>query len=143
MLEIGVMYSDNSIVWKDFTNANLLAFVKTGVLFMSFTEERGNRSALVYRHWSRLNREDLGIWHGQDIYYVGINPGTGKLFTHALDQDVFDFRIRDIANPSVQTQVIEAGSITFPPGFVIHTFFGETIDPDVWKTKLTDFEMLF
>jgi len=132
------MYADGSIFWVSLSQIAILR--KTGVLFIVLTTERGNRKALVARFWSRLNRQELGKWHGEDIYYIGVNSETGEYFPHALDDKTFTYHIRKLANPTTDSERIVIMPPNFPPGFKVHEFKGAWIDSPEWEAQLKIFD---
>lgn len=139
MVEMGILYSDLSKVWKPVSDAGL--FIKTGVLTFSFTTQRGNRSALVQRRWSRQNNDIVAArdtaWWGDDIYYVGILPN-GDFFTAQLpvdDEEIITFSDVDGTNTGIATS-----PRTFPADAIMHKFIGDYLNPGQWQIALAIFE---
>lgn len=86
-------------VWKPFEE--LSTFRLDGVLAITLTTERGVRSSLVKRMWSRLNRYDneKEPWHGGDNYAIGV---WGKYFFCDQWDDMEDhLHIRHVDDPLV------------------------------------------
>lgn len=139
MVKMGILYVDGSKVWKPVSDAGL--FVKIGVLTFSFTTERGNRSALLLRMWSRQNNDIVArrdkAWWGDDIYYVGVMPD-GRYFTTQVDENdekIMAFSVED----GERIGTIDCPR-NFPADATIHRFIGGYLEPDEWKKALIIFE---
>ena len=139
MVEVGILYADGAKVWKPL--AEMGDFKKTDVLTFSFTTERGNRSALIARMWSRQNNQtnprQSVAWWGEDFYYVGVLPN-GDFFTTQLaenDEKLITFSSNDGARSGVAIS-----PRTFPTDATIHRFVGAYLEPANWERALAVFE---
>lgn len=139
MVEAGLLYADGEQVWKPVTNMG--DFKTFDVLTFSFTTERGNRSALLPRMWSRQNNDtkaasDLAWW-GDDIYYVGVLPN-GDYFTTQIPED--DEKIKTFSGvDGADTGIVECPR-TFPADATMHRFIGAYLSPADWERALAVFE---
>ncbi len=139
MVEAGILYSDGTQVWKPTTQMG--DFQTFDVLTFSFTTERGNRSALLSRHWSRQNNDIVAMrntaWWGDDIYYVGVLPN-GDFFCKQEpenDEKIVTFSSVD----GSQSGIVEAPR-TFPAEATMHRFIGAFLEPAAWESALAIFE---
>ncbi len=139
MVEVGILYADGAKVWKPVPQTG--DFKKTDVLTFSFTTERGNRSALKGRMWSRQNNDLVAkrdkAWWGEDIYYVGVMPD-GRYFTTQNpenDEKILTFD----GNDGTRLGTVDCPR-TFPPGAIIHRFVGGYLEPADWERALAVFE---
>lgn len=139
MVDFGILYSDFTQVWKPISAIG--DFRTYGVLTLSSTTERGNRSALVERWWSYQNNELVAKqdkpWWGEDIYYVGVMPNS----------DFFTFQ-----NPEFDEKIVtfsgvngtRSGTVdcprTVPADATMHRFIGEYVEPKIWERALEVFE---
>ncbi len=139
MVEAGILYSDGEQVWKPTTQMG--DFKTFDVLTLSFTTERGNRRALIARHWSYQNNDtrpasDLAWW-GEDFYYVGV-LSNGDFFTTQIaenDEKIITFS----GNDGVRSGVVECPR-TWPVDATMHIFIGAYLEPAAWERALAVFE---
>ncbi len=138
MIEIGILYSDRTPVWKPLTQVG--DFKKIDVLTFSFTTERGNRQALKGRMWSRQNNDIVArqdkAWWGDDIYYVGVLPN-GDYFTTQMPEN--DEKIATFSSDGTRLGNIDCPR-TFPADAIMHRFIGGYLEPAEWEQALAVFE---
>ena len=134
-MEIGILYSDLTQVWKPFSE--IADFRKDGVLMITLTTARGNRKALVKRLWARRNIDGYGWW-GEDYYAIGIIDG--KFFCRQWDESDLYPRMRPIDNPHVEWEVWPEPVKLFPEGAEVHIFVGKYVPQQQWEEALRIFE---
>ncbi len=138
-IEVGIFYADGIKVWKPLSEIS--NFRKDGVLTITLTSERGNRSALLARMWSYQNNDRVAkrnkAWWGDDNYVVGIMPDN-RFFTYQYSDYDDTFRARSTIDGS------DAGTIQrpsmFPTDAIIYTFIGAYLEPLEWEKALIIFE---
>jgi len=139
MLQVGILYSDWSQIWKPLSEIEL--FRRDGVLTITITRERGNRQALSARMWSFQNNDKanpMGVsWWGEDNYAVGIMPDETFFTTQWSDEDEFLW-----ARSTIDGQ--PAGTIVrpsrFPTEATVVVFRGDYVNPPTWEKALEIFE---
>ena len=138
-VEAGLFYKNGDQVWKPLTEMG--DFKTFDVLTLTFTHERGNRSALIERRWSRQNNDTVAArdkaWWGDDIYYVGVLPN-GDFFTKQdpeNDEKIITFS----GNDGTRSGVIECPR-TWPADATMHRFVGAYLEPADWERALAVFE---
>ena len=135
VVELGILYSDQEQVWKPVLDAAL--FRQTGVLTLSFTWERGNRSAFIGRMFSRQNNErhtpQNKPWWGDDSYGIGIMPNGDYMTKQWSDDD--EFLILRSAEDGHITGRVQVPSL-FPAEATVTVFEGAYLDPPEWEKAL-------
>lgn len=139
MIEVGILYSDLTPVWKPIADKD--DFVKTGVLTLSVTSERGNRQALLARMWSWQNNEAVtpqdSPWWGEDNYLIGTMPNN-TFFTYQWADNDENLVTRSTVDGTVDGSI--SLSRAFPPQANITVFRGAYLEPADWLVALAKFE---
>ncbi len=138
-MEVGILYSDLSQVWKPFDDLD--DFRTDGVLTITITSERGNRQALAARMWSRQNNDIQAArdspWWGEDNYVIGVMPDNRFFTFQWADSEAF-LHTRSSVDGSVQDPI--ALSRVFPPQANVNVFRGAYLLPADWLVALAVFE---
>ena len=139
MIEVGILYSDLTKVWKPFGDVG--DFRNDGVLTITITAERGNRQALLARMWSRQNNDIVAAhnsaWWGEDNYLIGVMPGN-TFFTFQWADGDENIRTRSTVDGS-DTAPISLSRV-FPPQATLTVFRGAYLEPADWLVALAVFE---
>jgi len=136
MIEVGVLYADLSQQWAPIDQLDLLP--REGVLAIALTDNRGVRSGLLARHWSRRNGREGTPWTGEDNYaIIFLNDVT--FTTEQWPDEEEEYKVRSLASPHDAYTVADKPS-RFPAGAVIEKFIGAYVAPDTWAQALTIFD---
>ena len=139
MLDLGILYSDGEQQWRSITDIGL--FRLTEVLTLSFTSQRGLRSALKGRYWSWQNNEERPVknvaWWGEDFYGVGVLPDETYVVRQWAKDDEF-LIAHSIADGSSAGRI--QAPVTFPENATVTIFEGGYLAPNDWRTALAVFE---
>lgn len=134
-IQVGILYSDWTQVWKFISDIDDLR--KDGVLTITITSERGNKSSICARMWSlRNDKRFSGAWWGDDKYAIGVL--SDSFFTMQwADEDEF-FHTRLIEDGSISDKIPRIQ--TFPPEADVTIFTGAYLEPPEWKKALKIFK---
>lgn len=138
-VQVGILYSDQVQVWKPVLEVE--SFRLDEVLTFSFTTERGNRSALKHRMWSRQNNDIVAArdkpWWGDDFYAIGIMPDGRYFTTQWPENDRLLYACSCIDGQAAGTIERDLG---FPPQATVTIFKGGYLEPAEWEKALAVFE---
>jgi len=142
MIEVGILYSDKTEVWKPL--AAVKDFRRDGVIFFAITSERGNRKALCARRWNRQNDDRFtpkGLpWWGEDKYAICVMPN-GDFFTRQwAETDEFIYLRSGVDGKD--TERIPS-PITFPAEAVVTKFIGAYLEPPEFEKVLAIFKEMY
>ncbi len=141
-MEIGILYSDFSQVWKPFDEVE--DFRRDGVLAIAITSERGNRKASCARMWSWQNNDIVAAhgktWWGEDNYVIGIMPDERFFTTQWAEEDEFLYA-RSTVDGTRKDRI--ALPPVFPCDAKVIAFRGEYLPPPEWEKALAIYKDMY